>query len=654
MRESLNAENILNKIKAEQEKQGRGQLKIFFGYSAGVGKTYAMLKEAQSLYEQGVDVVVGYVEPHQRPDTLALLEGLPKIDLLQVNYKGITLSELDIDAALARRPQIILVDELAHTNANGCRHSKRYQDVEELLRMGINVYTTINVQHVEGLHDVVESITGVAVRERIPDDVFNRADKVELVDIEPEDLIERMLAGKVYKSEQAKRALRNFFTKEKLVALREIALRRTADRVNITVEQNKILEGNTDYFTGEHIMMCLSSSPSNAKVIRTAAKMAAAFHGKFTALFVENSAFADMQEADKARLRDNLRLAEQLGAKIVTVYGEDIPYQMAEYAKVGGVSKIVLGRPAPLRWWQLGKQSYVDKLTSYAPNIETYVIPNKFTSRQAGAKYDKNASSWNFYYVDMLKMLAFIGIATLIGFLFDYWDFSESTIITIYILAGLFTAAIVESRVWGLLSALLSVLTFNFFFTEPRLSLQTYDSSYNVTFLIMFLAAFITNNFMSRVREQAKISANNAYRLEILLKSSQKLQKANNRHELFLEIIKSISELLERKAFIYPVVDKNLGAAVTSDTDRNELQKYLTEQELAVVQWVLTNNKHAGASTNTLAAAQCLYMSIRSGDRVFAVLGIVMADEKFLGAFEKNLFIAMLAQSALALEKYMD
>ena len=304
--------------KGHIDNKRQGSLKIFFGYAAGVGKTYAMLEAAHQVQKQGIDIVVGYIERHTRPDTLALLAGLEQLPNKEVDYKGIKLKEFDLDAALKRHPQIVLVDELAHSNAAGCRHAKRYQDVEELLRAGIDVYTTVNVQHLESLNDLVASITQVAVSERIPDYVFDSADQVELVDIEPDDLIARLQSGKVYRKNQASRALNHFFTRENLAALREIALRRTADRLSRHARKS----GNENVAkAGEHILICLSSAPSNAKVIRTAARMAEAFHSGFTALFVETPETKELKGDSLKRLRDNLHLAEQLGAQIATVYG---------------------------------------------------------------------------------------------------------------------------------------------------------------------------------------------------------------------------------------------------------------------------------------------------------------------------------------------
>ena len=352
-------EELLKQIKQEEIAKQRGKLKIFFGYAAGVGKTYAMLEAAHVAYHAGVDVVAGYVEPHQRPETSKLLDGLEVLPPLKVTHNGIMLNEFDLDGALKRNPDLILVDELAHTNDEQCRHLKRYQDINELLDHGIDVYTTINVQHIESLNDIIASITAVVVKERIPDYIFDNADQVELVDIEPEDLIKRLEAGKIYQKNQVQRALGNFFMLDNLIALREIALRRTADRVNKKFEQIKPKNGEHHY-TNEHILICLSPAPSNQKVIRTAARMANAFFGEFTAVFVETPNFEKMPTKVKQALRANTKLASQLGANIVNLYGDNVPEQISEYARFAGVSKIVLGRTNTKR--RFSHNSFADQL----------------------------------------------------------------------------------------------------------------------------------------------------------------------------------------------------------------------------------------------------------------------------------------------------
>ncbi len=637
----------------EQAEQKKGRLKIFFGYAAGVGKTYAMLEAAHAAKKAGIDVVAGYIEPHTRPETSALLKGLECLPPKLVEHKGITLREFDLDLALKRHPSLILVDELAHTNAEVCRHRKRYQDIEELLAAGIDVYTTVNVQHIESLNDIVASFTGVTVRERIPDKVFDNADQVELVDIEPEELMDRLHAGKIYKAQQAQRALGSFFIPNNLIALREIALRRTADRVNRISEKNKQAAPDADYYTGEHILICLSASPSNAKVIRTAARMANAFKADFTALFVETPDFVRISSEDRQRLRENLKLAEQLGAKIDTVYGDDIPLQIAEYARTAGISKIVLGRSTAKRRLLMPTPSFSDRLTAFAPNLDIYIIPDKSNSPYRGKRrsllHDYRP---RFSLADTLKSLGFLAGATLLGYLFDQLGFSEANIITVYILGVLLTAVTTTHKLYSLVSSILSVLIFNFFFTEPRFTLNAYDQGYPVTFLIMFLAAFITGTLTRRVKQQARRAAQQAYRTQVLLETSQKLQSADTREAIIDEVCRQLVKLLNRPILFYDADESGLQEArpFPLPEEIRDLSQFLTADERAVAQWVYKNNKRAGATTNTLPGAKCLYFAVRGPARASAVVGIVL-DGGELESFETNLLGAVLGECALALEK---
>ncbi|MEG2198952.1 MAG: sensor histidine kinase KdpD [Anaerovorax sp.] len=641
---------LLEQLSHTQGVKKRGALKIYFGYAAGVGKTCAMLLDAHEEKGDGVDVVAGYIEPHARPETMGFIEGLESLPPLELTYKGISLKEFDLDGALARKPTLILVDELAHTNGAGCRHKKRYQDVKELLQAGINVYTTINVQHIESLNDIVESITGIHVRERIPDSLFDNANQVELVDIEPDDLIDRLNKGKIYKEDQAQRALTNFFTKQKLIALREIALRRTADQVNRMATQNHETSKDKPSFANEHILVCISSKPSNSKVIRTAARMADAFHGTFTALFVETPSTQQLGDKDNLELRKNLRLAEQLGAQISTVFGEDIPGQIAEYAKASRVSKIVIGRSAHSRKW-FKKQSFVDKLTDLAFAIDIYIIPDTNTSfHRNHVRFIKPPK---FSLGDTVKSLGILSICTAIGFLFDHWGFGVANIIIVYILGVQMNAIVTNGRIYSAASSVLSVIIFNYFFTEPRFSLQAYDLGYPVTFLVMLAASLLTSTLTVRVKRQGRQSARKAYRTEVLLETSRKLQQAKNKEEIFSKTAHQIVKLLDRTVIFYPSGKNTLSKPMLFSKEDlgEESQAYLGIEERAVAQWVYKNNKRAGATTNTLAAAKCLYLAVRGSDTVFAVVGVAMDQGVPLESFEKSLFIAMLGECALALEK---
>lgn len=644
-----NAEQLLAAVKREEYEKNRGHLKIFFGYAAGVGKTYAMLQAAHAAKQRGIDVVAGYVEPHARPQTQELLHGLPQLPNLVIDYNGITLREFDLDAAIRRKPRLILVDELAHTNAKGCRHAKRYQDVKELLKAGIDVYTTVNVQHIESLNDMVAAITGIMVRERVPDAVFDHASQVELIDIEPQELLERLQAGNVYRGDQAKRAAKNFFQIENLIALREIALRRCADRINMLSEEARVKSGG-DYYTDEHILVCLSSSPSNMKLIRTAARMAKAFRGAFTALYVETSDFAVMEEEDKKRLRGNMRLAEQLGAKIETVYGEDVPFQIAEFSRLSGVSKIVIGRSAATKKSMFGKPALTEKLIAQAPNVDVHIIPDSSSEMAYRVRRARRKTQHVFNAADMGKSLGMLVLSSIIGYVFWRLGMSESNIIMMYILSVLVTSVITTQRIYSLISSVISVVVFNFLFTEPRYTLLAYEKDYPVTFIIMFVAAFLTGTLAKRLKRQAAQAAQAAFRTKILFDTNQLLERVKEREQIITVTATQLMKLLNKDMLIYLAKNEALlEPRFFAPDGKPARREYFSDKERAVALWVLKNNKHAGATTDTLSDAQCLYLSIRTSEGVYGVIGIVM-HEKPLDSFENSILLSILGECALALE----
>ncbi len=623
-----------------------GRLKIFFGYAAGVGKTYAMLEAAHQVKREGIDVVVGYVEPHARPETLALLDGLEILPCLKIDYRGVGLREFDLDGALTRHPQLLLVDELAHSNIPGCRHAKRYQDVEELLQAGINVYTTVNVQHLESLNDLVSSITGISVNERIPDHVFDRASQVELVDIEPSDLEKRLKEGKIYREQQAKRALENFFTIENLAALREMAMRRTADQLN----RSAVNGGNEKSArAGEHILICLSSAPSNAKVIRTAARMSEAFHSGFTALFVQTPETKELSGENIKRLRSNLRLAEQLGAQIATVYGTDPAEQIAEYARVSGVTKIVMGRMNHRQNFIFGKKSLADRLIEQT-DLDVYIIPDRqpiYKKPIQKFRIPQEHFSWRDVGITLLTLV----LSTSLGLGFFHAGFSESNIITIYILGVLLTAISTGGHLYGAVSSLISVAAFNFFFTEPRFSFQAADPSYPVTFLIMLASSIIASSLASRVKTQARMAAEKSYCTELLLENSQKLQTAQTEWDCLHLTAKQLNRLFDR-----PVLYALNGPEKTLDfriepADELTLLAGLGTQDIGVAKWVQKNNKHAGATTDTLPDSKWLFLSVRGTRGVMGIVGIPIVGYTVPDAFEKNLMIAILGECGLSQER---
>lgn len=636
----------------DEEHARRGHLKIFFGYAAGVGKTYAMLQAAHAAKRRGVDVVAGYIEPHERPATARLVRGLEQVPPELVEHNGITLTEFDLDAAIERAPQLILVDELAHTNAPGCRHAKRYQDVEELLRAGIDVYTTVNVQHIESLNDMVASITGVVVSERIPDRIFDDADQVELVDIEPEDLLERLRAGLVYRPAQADRAQQHFFTVENLTALREIALRKCADRMGHLADAARVM-GNRDYYTSERILVCVSPAPTNPRIVRTAARMAKAFRGELVALFVEGPHTQGMSEEEHSRLSANIALAEQLGAHMETVYGDDIAFQIAEFARLSGISKIVMGRTGELHGVNralFGRKSLVEQLIAIAPNLDIYIIPDQAAPDARRRDRREHGGFRPPRGRDMALTLGLSLLATAIGTYFRHLGFADSSIISLYILTALLTAVTTTGRICTIVSSVLSVVLYNFCFVTPLFSLDSYDRSYLVTFAIMFATAMVASELTVRIADNARASAKNAFRTRVLLETNQLLQQAQGFQARARVAMSQLIKLLRLDIVFYPASGDLLGDALYEPAGRQDRSaSILTEYERAVATWTFTNNKRAGASTRTLPEARCLYLAVRAGDKVFGVIGIAL-EGRSLEAFENSIVLSIVGECALALE----
>lgn len=636
----------------DEEHARRGHLKIFFGYAAGVGKTYAMLQAAHAAKRRGVDVVAGYIEPHERPATARLVRGLEQVPPELVEHNGITLTEFDLDAAIVRAPQLILVDELAHTNAPGCRHAKRYQDVEELLRAGIDVYTTVNVQHIESLNDMVASITGVVVSERIPDRVFDDADQVELVDIEPADLLERLQAGLVYREAQAERAQDHFFTVENLTALREIALRKCADRMGHLADAARVM-GNRDYYTSERILVCVSPAPTNPRIVRAAARMAKAFRGELVALFVEGPHTQGMSEEEHSRLSANIALAEQLGAHMETVYGDDIAFQIAEFARLSGISKIVMGRTGELHGVNralFGRKSLVEQLIAIAPNLDIYIIPDQAAPDARRRDRREHGGFRPPRGRDMALTLGLSLLATAIGTYFRHLGFADSSIISLYILTALLTAVTTTGRICTIVSSVLSVVLYNFCFVTPLFSLDSYDRSYLVTFAIMFATAMVASELTVRIADNARASAKNAFRTRVLLETNQLLQQAQGFQARARVAMSQLIKLLRLDIVFYPASGDLLGDALYEPAGRQDRSaSILTEYERAVATWTFTNNKHAGASTRTLPEAQCLYLAVRAGKEVFGVIGIAL-EGRSLEAFENSIVLSIVGECALALE----
>jgi len=623
------------------EEVRKGKLTIFFGYCAGVGKTFSMLNTAQQKSVEGVDVVIGYIENHDRPDTQNLTYGLEKIPTKEVIYKGHHFFEFDLDQALERHPQLILVDELAHTNAPSSRHKKRYSDIEELLRAGIDVYTTVNVQHIESLHDVVESITKVKVNERIPDYIFNDADDVKLIDVDINDLIDRLKQGKIYNKIQARRALENFFIKDNLIALREIAMRKCADRINLYAkDENK-------QFLKENILVCLGTSPTNQKVIRTASKMAQAFHGEFTALYVDSK---ELDYKALEQLKKNISLAKELQANIVSTYGDDIAYQISQYAKTAGVSKLVLGRSYQKKSI-LYKPTIVDKLTKLSPNLDIYIIPDNNSSRQNFNKYQYK-SIFRFSTRDTCISMVTLLVITLLAYLAQIMGFDMTTILLLYVLSSCIIGSLTLLPIYSFVIPFINVCLINYLFINPKYSLEIISSEYVVVLIVMIVVSVIINGLNFKLKKEKNSASLRAYSMEVLLETSQKLQQAKTYNDVMKETCIQLNKWLKRIIIFYPVNRKMLDKPYiyNSNADFDNVNIFLTEKEKTVAKWVYVNNKNAGPTTSTLQEANALYLSIRRNNKIYGVIGIDMISNPTLSQYEKNLIKTILNEVSLAMD----
>ena len=617
----------------------QGKLTIFASYFSGAGKSYAMLESAREAKQAGLDVAIGIPSDTQWPKTTALAETFEVLPCKKVARDGHIADEIDLDACLKRHPQLIVIENLSHWNADACRHMKRYQDIEELRKAGIDVYTTLDIHHIESIQDTVFSILGTSVPERIPDRVFDQADQVEFIDLEPQRLRQRLMDGQ-------KETLLEGCSLSQLSALREVGLRRCADRAALYTQEKM----QTEYRTHEHILVCLSSAPSNEKIIRTAARMAGAFRCGFTALFVETKAFQWMNARDKQRLQGNMRLAQQLGASIETVYGDDVAYQIAEFSRLSGVTKIVLGRSGIPRRLLLRKPSLTERLIELTPELDIHIIPDNGVNRLLDTKHREVMHMPSISVLDLLKSAGILVLVTLIGLLFYNFGFTEANIITLYILGVMLISVYTRSSVCSLVASIASVLTFNFLFTVPRFTLQAYDSEYPITFLVMFLASLLTGSLASKLKSHAKRSAQVAWRTKLLFETSQNLQRAHTQEEIISVTAKQLLKIFQRDIVVYSIDEKGLlEPEIFLVDEAASPQRYTTPKEREVARWVLSNNKRAGAGTETLPDARCTYLSIRTGERVYGVVGIAASD-KPLDSFESSILLSVLGECALALE----
>jgi two-component system sensor histidine kinase KdpD len=637
-------DQLLQRVRADEARQARGKLKIFFGAAAGVGKTYAMLEAARAQQAVGVDVVIGWIETHGRAETEALLPGLEPLAPRTVEYRGTTLREFDLDAALARRPALILVDELAHTNAPGSRHAKRWQDVAELLDAGMDVYTTLNVQHLESLNDVVARVTEVPTRETVPDSILEAAAEVELVDLPPDDLIQRLKEGKVYVPEQAGEAVRRFFRKGNLIALRELALRTTAARVDAQMELYRRDHAVPAIWpVAERILVCVSPSPLAARVVRAARRMAAGLRAEWVVVSVETPAMAQLSDADRDRVVQTLRLAEQLGAETATLSGHDVAAEVLTYAHRRNVTRIVLGKPARPRWREALFGSVVNELVRRSGDIDVYVITGEREGPQAPATERPTPPvDWPGY----AKAAGVVALCTAVAALMVP-RFAPANLIMVYLL-GVVLAASRLGRGPSIMASVLSVAAFDFFFVPPYLTFAVSDTEYIVTFAVMLVVAIVISTLTTRIRAQAEASRQRERRTATLYAMMRDLVSQQELDALLRAAARHIAEVFGIRVAVY--LPGPAGQLVCRAGDL--VAGSADPSELAVARWVQEHGQMAGRGSATLPGARALYLPLAAARGTVGVLGIEPPPGEALATPEQlHLLETFAAQTALAIER---
>ncbi|MBI5960854.1 MAG: sensor histidine kinase KdpD, partial [Chloroflexi bacterium] len=605
-------DELLAHVQAEEARQARGKLKVFLGYAAGVGKTYAMLEAAHQRRAEGIDTVVGYAETHGRVETEVLLHNLEVIPRRQLEYRGLFQAEMDLDAVLARRPQLVLVDELAHTNTPGVRHVKRFQDVEELLSTGIDVYTTVNIQHLESLNDVVAQITGVTVRETVPDRIMDMVDSIELIDLPPDELIRRLREGKVYVPGQAAHAIEKFFRPGNLTALREMALRHTAAQVDDQMRAYK--KAHSIFHTWaatDRLLVCISANPLSERLVRTGRRLATQLDVKWFVLYVETPRHAHLSEADRDRVARTMRLAEELGAKTVTVPGQSVADTILFYARSHNVTKIIVGKSPGARWSDFLRGSVVDQIIHHSEEIDVYVIratvePSLPVLRAARAS--RYAWRQYIYGIGLVALMSVIGQPIRVVI-------EPTNLVMLYLLA-----VVVAATRWGrgpsVLTAVLSVLAFDFFIVPPHLTFAVADAQYILTFFGLLAVGLVVSTLAVREREQAEAARRRETHTAALYDLSRDLATAVNQDSVVQTGIRHISELFNCETAVFLMEGDLLALRARSSQFSSDPDGY------AVALWVFRQGQGAGLGTNTLASADARYLPLKTGQGVIGVVGI--------------------------------
>ena len=635
---------MLRRVQEEEARARRAKLKVFFGAAPGVGKTYAMLSEAQERRTEGLDVVIGVVETHGRSETAALIEGLEVLPRRELAYAGQFLPEFDLDAALQRRPGLILMDELAHSNVLGSRHAKRWQDVLELLDAGIDVYTTLNVQHLESLKDVVAQITGVIVRENVPDTVLERADEVELVDLPPDDLLLRLKEGKVYLPDQARHAQDHFFRKGNLLALRELALRHTAESVDAQMRRYMASEGiRKTWAAGDRLLVCVGPGELSERLIRGTRRMAGALGAPWLALYVESRQHLRFTDEDRVRLEANLRLAEKLGGETAVIEGAGaLVEDILTFARDRNITKLVVGKPSRSRWVELVMGSTVDELIRDSGTIDVYVISGEPGREPATPLIRRTITSPLRNY--LLSALTVVLASTLASLIFRKTELAD--IVMVYLL-GILIVATRFGRGPSLLASVLSVAALNFLFVPPYYTFAVTDFRHVGTFAVMLLIGVVIGNLTERIRAQARLARGREQRTHALYRLGQELARSSGSAALVASALQNVATQFQSQGVLLrPDEHGRLQAPA------HPLAFPLNDQELGVAQWVFDHAEPAGLGTLTLPGARATYLPLKGAAGAIGVLGLLPEGApRWAEPDQRQLLEAFATQTALALER---
>jgi len=611
-------DELLARIKAEERRKKLGKLTIFLGYAAGVGKTYAMIEAAQRRKKE-LDIVVAYVETHGRAETEALLKGLEIVPPRQMEYHGIKISEMDLDAVLKRQPQLALVDELAHTNAFGSRHPKRYQDVEELLEAGIDVYTTLNIQHVESVRNRVAQITGVWVRETLPDTIIDIASEIKLVDLPPDELLERLKEGKVYVPEQIAHAIADFFRKGNLTALREVTMRVAAEHVDRQVQvymQTHAVRG--PWPAGEKLLVCIGPGPLGNRLVRNGRILASQLDAEWFAVYVETPGIIRPSSGQQNRLDATLRFAERLGGKALKLQGDSVGRTIIEYAHEHNISKIVVGRPHRSRWLELFRGSVSDQLIHGSENIDVYIVGSKAEPEEAEKLPAVQSSQWWWGY---LEGLAVVVVATIIGELLRP-HFDPTNLFMLY-LVGVIISAVFFGFGPSIFVSLLGVIAFDYFFVPPIISFAVADAQYLFTFIALLSVGIVISLLTARVRNQIKAARRRESETATLYALSRDIAGSAELEETLNVIVRHVKETFGSDVVIFLPDEQNKGR-LKPHTHGSKFA--LEENDLAIATWAFQNQKAAGYGTDTLPDAKARYLPLNTIKGPIGVMGIWFSD----------------------------